>query len=188
MATDVAHWLGLLHTWGDDDCGDDYCEDTPAVSGPNNTTTCNEMFSTCTGPQIRNMIENFLDYSPDLCMNVFTQDQKERIRRVMEVSPRRAELVRRSSEAFRSVTDNTVEFGPNPAKDFTSIYVNYSDLSNVKIEVVDIVGRSMHTATYSLTANRVTLDVRALSNGLYFIRVSAGDTTNTFKLIVRKDT
>jgi hypothetical protein len=74
---EVAHWLGLLHTWGDSDCGDDYCDDTPPATGPNNTITCNEIFSTCKGPQTRNMIENFLDYSPDLCMNIFTKNQKD---------------------------------------------------------------------------------------------------------------
>lgn len=184
---EVAHWLGLLHTWGDEDCGDDYCEDTPAASGPNNTTTCNEIFSTCNGGEIRNMIENFLDYSPDLCMNVFTQDQKARIRTVMEVSPRRAELVRRSSEAFRSKSDNTVQIGPNPAKDFANLYINFSDLSNVKIEIIDIVGKAVNSASYSLSGNRLTLDVRSVTNGLYFVRVITNNDTNTVKLIVRKD-
>lgn len=184
---EVAHWLGLLHTWGDDDCGNDYCEDTPEASGPNNTTSCTDLFSTCSGTEIRNMIENFLDYSPDLCMNVFTQNQKERIRLVMEVSPRRAELVRRSSEAFKSAEDNTVHIGPNPATDFANIYVNYSDLSNIKIEVVDIVGRTMNTVSYSLSGNRLALDVRSIPNGLYFVRVASDNQTNTVKLMVKKE-
>jgi PKD repeat protein len=39
------------------------------------------------------MIENYMDYTPDDCMNIFTLDQKERMRTVMQVSPRRKELL-----------------------------------------------------------------------------------------------
>jgi hypothetical protein len=39
------------------------------------------------------MIENYMDYTTDGCMNIFTNDQKFRIRTVMEVSPRRNTLV-----------------------------------------------------------------------------------------------
>jgi hypothetical protein len=183
---EVAHWLGLLHTWGDTDCGDDFCDDTPAALGPNNTTTCTEIYSTCKGPQTRNMTENFLDYSPDLCMNVFTQNQKERILKVLEVSPRRAELVRRSSEAFRSTSNHPVQIGPNPTKDFANLYINYKDVSHVKIEVIDIVGKSMNAASYSLSGSRLTMDMRQVPDGLYFIRISSDKESRTAKLIVRK--
>jgi len=38
------------------------------------------------------MIENYMDYSDDACMNIFTSDQKARIQAVMANSPRRMEL------------------------------------------------------------------------------------------------
>jgi hypothetical protein len=184
---EVAHWLGLLHTWGDVDCGDDFCEDTPAATGPNNTVTCNEMFSSCTGNESRNMIENFLDYSPDLCMNVFTQNQKERILRVLEVSPRRAELVMRSGEAFRSAPTGDLIIGPNPTKNFAKITVNYKDLSGLKLEVINVMGALMASATYTTSGNTIMLDMRSVPNGLYFIRVSVGQETQTVKLLVGKE-
>jgi hypothetical protein len=39
------------------------------------------------------MIENYMDYTEDQCMSLFTQDQKERMRQVLLNSPRRKELV-----------------------------------------------------------------------------------------------
>ena len=86
---EVGHWLGLRHVWGDGDCSkDDYCEDTPPAESPNRE--CQENVS-C---ETRDMIENYMDYTPDACKNIFTQDQKARMRAVLEVSPMRRNLVR----------------------------------------------------------------------------------------------
>ena len=85
---EVGHWLGLRHIWGDGDCSkDDYCEDTPPAESPNRE--CLENVS-C---ETRDMIENYMDYTPDACKNIFTQDQKARMRAVLEVSPMRRNLV-----------------------------------------------------------------------------------------------
>ncbi len=91
MTHEVGHWLGLIHTWGDGGCSvDDFCADTPICS--------NDFYSNppgCGKPtQCDNVrqIENYMDYSGDGCMNIFTQDQKLRIRAVMLNSPRRNTL------------------------------------------------------------------------------------------------
>lgn len=86
---EVGHWLGLRHIWGDGDCGaDDFCNDTPNAAHPN--YSCNTIDS-CPGGA-GDMIENYMDYTPDDCMNLITNDQKARIRAVLQVSPRRKEL------------------------------------------------------------------------------------------------
>lgn len=83
---EVGHWLGLRHIWGDGDClVDDFVSDTPRSSEPTNGCP-SEDFVTCTEPM---MYENFMDYSNDGCMNIFTQGQKERMIAVLENAPRR---------------------------------------------------------------------------------------------------
>ncbi len=87
LTHEVGHWLGLRHIWGDGDClVDDFCEDTPRSDEPN--YTCAEHFS-CGTPD---MIENYMDYTEDQCMSIFTQDQKERMLQVLINSPRRNTL------------------------------------------------------------------------------------------------
>ncbi|MEZ5042855.1 MAG: PKD domain-containing protein [Saprospiraceae bacterium] len=87
---EVGHWLGLRHIWGDGDCSaDDFCADTPRASQPNYNCV---QIQTCTGTE-RDMVENYMDYTPDNCMNIFTNDQKARIRTVLMNSPRRKELL-----------------------------------------------------------------------------------------------
>lgn len=102
MTHEVGHFLGLRHTWGDnwssgpppdpDDksCNvDDYCDDTPNSGRPQ--FGCPTGADTCTEPGV-DMIENYMDYTDDQCMNIFTQDQKDRMVIVMQNSPRRVEL------------------------------------------------------------------------------------------------
>ena len=97
MTHEVGHYLGLRHIWGDStscvvnatDSGNDYCLDTPAAAAANyNCVT----IDTCPSSPGNDMVENYMDYTNDTCMNIYTQDQKARIRAVMNNSPRRREL------------------------------------------------------------------------------------------------
>ncbi|QHT66697.1 T9SS type A sorting domain-containing protein [Rhodocytophaga rosea] len=181
---EVAHWLGLLHTWGDENCGEDYCADTPSAEGPNNTVNCDEMFSDCQGTFTQNMIENFLDYSPDKCMNVFTQDQKGRIHSVLELSPRRATLIKRSGEAFESGLV-TMKLYPNPAKDDkVTIQLTYTNLNEISFQVVSVTGKRMNELNYRLSGNKIELNTRNLPVGLYIVQVSSPKETRTARLMV----
>jgi hypothetical protein len=183
---EVAHWLGLLHTWGDQECGEDYCADTPSATGPNNTVVCNEMFSNCQATFTRNMIENFLDYSPDKCMNVFTMDQKARIRSVLQLSQRRAELVKKAGEAFESGLV-TMKLQPNPAKDDkVTIELTYTNLSEVSLQVVSATGQRMNELNYRLSGYKIELDTRNLPAGVYIVQVSSPKETRTARLMVLK--
>ena len=87
MTHEVGHWLGLRHIWGDANCGNDFCADTPQSQTSN--FGCPNLTS-CDGNQ--DMVENYMDYTDDACMDIFTADQKDRIRTVMLNSPRRALL------------------------------------------------------------------------------------------------
>ncbi|WP_053975856.1 M43 family zinc metalloprotease [Mangrovimonas xylaniphaga] len=87
MTHEVGHFLGLYHTFqgGCDD--EDYCDDTPAVEEANyGCPTSNLSCGTY------DMVENFMDYTNDECMNVFTNDQKARILAVLSTSTNRDSL------------------------------------------------------------------------------------------------
>ncbi|MBX2928194.1 MAG: HYR domain-containing protein [Saprospiraceae bacterium] len=89
LTHELGHFFGLLHTF-QGGCGvnNDYCDDTPRVASP--TFGCPAGRTSCSGSVA--MIENYMDYSDDACMNIFTLDQKARIQAVMANSPRRMEL------------------------------------------------------------------------------------------------
>ncbi|WP_176214645.1 T9SS-dependent choice-of-anchor J family protein [Reichenbachiella faecimaris] len=97
MTHEVGHWLGLRHIWGDGGCSvDDFCDDTPMQAGSSSfNKTCEDLVDTdtCTEHEGMDMYQNYLDYTADECMNLFTECQKDRMRIVMENSPRRKELL-----------------------------------------------------------------------------------------------
>ncbi|RAJ94417.1 putative secreted protein (Por secretion system target) [Larkinella arboricola] len=91
LTHETGHWLGLRHIWGDANCGNDYVDDTPTQASE--SRGCQKGRTSC---GTTNMVENYMDYSDDACFNIFTMGQKARIRAVMEISPRRANLINSS--------------------------------------------------------------------------------------------
>jgi hypothetical protein len=76
---EVGHWLGLRHIWGETYCGDDYVDDTPKQGGY--TTGCPTTFRTsCSNGEEGDMYMNYMDFTDDACMNLFTNGQKIRMR------------------------------------------------------------------------------------------------------------
>ncbi len=93
---ETGHWLGLYHLWGPEESGDnctedDYVDDTPNQDDPNNF--CPDVQGpTCSGV-VREMWENYMDYTWDACVNIFSAGQTERMTIVLENAPRRANLL-----------------------------------------------------------------------------------------------
>jgi PKD repeat protein len=89
LSHETGHWLGLRHIWGDGPCGNDFVDDTPTQQNESRGCPGNKLSCSSSTPA---MVQNYMDYSDDACMNIFTQGQKARIRAVMELSPRRKTL------------------------------------------------------------------------------------------------
>ncbi len=89
---EVGHWLNLIHLWGDSStCGvDDLVADTPDSNAstfgcpyPSTLTQC--------GNSVQ--YENYMDYTDDPCMNMFTLGQKSRMQALFGPGGFRASLL-----------------------------------------------------------------------------------------------
>jgi hypothetical protein len=74
---EVGHYLNLRHIWGDGRCNrDDFVADTPTSDAPNYgcpgypTVNCRST----------DMTMNYMDYTDDACMQMFSLGQKDRMR------------------------------------------------------------------------------------------------------------
>ncbi len=83
---EIGHWLNLFHIWGDDGTGcngSDEVADTPNAGGPNDrcptfpSVTCNN------GPN-GDMFMNYMDYTNDACMFMFTAGQVARMQATLD--------------------------------------------------------------------------------------------------------
>ena len=77
---EVGHWMNLFHIWGDTRCGDDHVDDTPLHHGANFGCPASPAYNNTCGNNIVEMTMNFMDYTNDACMAMFSNGQKARMR------------------------------------------------------------------------------------------------------------
>ena len=94
LSHEMGHYFGLRHIWGDaNNCtADDFCADTPIAKTQHQGNCPGDTADSCPSSPGFDMWQNYMDYTNDTCLNIFTQDQKDRIRTVLENSPRRSTL------------------------------------------------------------------------------------------------
>ena len=82
---EVGHYLNLRHIWGDtEDCsGSDLVADTPNCAGPNYGTPTAPVVTCNNGPH-GDMFMNYMDYTDDAAMFMFTPQQVLRMRTALE--------------------------------------------------------------------------------------------------------
>lgn len=76
---EIGHWLNLEHIWGDDggSCGgSDGVGDTPNQGGENYGCPTFPLTDACSPNSPGVMFMNYMDYTDDGCMNMFTNGQK----------------------------------------------------------------------------------------------------------------
>lgn len=72
---EVGHYFNLRHIWGDGPCQyDDFVSDTPTSDAANYGCAVGHVSCSST-----DMVQNYMDYSDDACMNLFTEGQKDRM-------------------------------------------------------------------------------------------------------------
>ena len=179
LVHEVGHWLNLKHIWGDSFCGDDNVDDTPKQS--TYTPGCpSGIRNTCGNTLHGDMFMNFMDFTDDVCMNLFTAGQKKRARILFEEGGYRNSILK--SKAFNSPAIYAaqlpdfypkwldVKIYPNPATDNLNLYMEYdARWMGKEIYVMDMTGKIV--LKKAVTSTLQSLNISHLPPGLYFIRV-----------------
>ncbi len=187
LTHEIGHYLNLHHIWGDDgnSCtGSDYVQDTPNQASEN--------YGCPTHPSVScnndgDMFQNYMDYTNDICMNLFTLGQVERMRAAINTS--RASLMT-SGMCQANAIDNRkdeLEFNiyPNPAN--KKIHIQSSDKTdNIEINIIDITGKTVFTNNYKNMESTTIINTSELSDGIYFIKISNSTATKIKKLIIQQ--
>lgn len=174
---ETGHWLGLRHLWGNSgNCtDDDGIDDTPKQSGP--SSGCELAKQSC---GTLNMIQNFMDYTDDICMNIFTSGQKNVMRTVL--LNERKSIVENASTVTNIdeyKTDNRIIFYPNPLKSGT-IKIE-TDLRVSYLIITDQIGE---TIMNNKMESPVIIDASGFQPGIYFLQITVDDNRKITKKMI----
>jgi len=187
LTHELGHWIGLRHIWGDGDCTvDDFCADTPNASGSN--FGCATGNDSCPADAGTDMVENYMDYSDDACMDTFTADQVLRILTVLDNADGLSNL---SSSTTGSVdysvvfTSNEEEVcAPNDAVytfDYDAV-APFAGTVNLAASILPAVGTvTLSQSSVTTDTTGITVTVSGATPGTYTVTMSAdsaGDVTD----------
>ena len=118
-----------------------------------------------------------MDYTADSCMNIFTGDQKARVRAVLEVSKRRKRLITNSEFNLPQAEKLIVKVLENPSStDFLQFQILLNAFANFNYEIFDASGKRILEAAFEDSPSRLIQIPKAdLGKGVYNLRVKSGE-------------
>jgi Pregnancy-associated plasma protein-A len=124
---EVGHWLNCFHIYNQFNCTDsDMCDDTPTQYYSNDG--CPSFpHSSCNNSS--DMFMNYMDYTYDECQNLFTNDQKDRMRTLFEPGGFRYTIVN-NNNALQRVTRFYNPQGSNQEVTLKTIANGQNDIGN----------------------------------------------------------
>lgn len=196
---EIGHWLGLIHTWGDNECGDDQVNDTPTQQSFNYGCPVFPRVSTCSPNANGDMFMNFMDFSDDACMSLFTKGQVKRMRALFAQNNIRNSFL--SSFACDSTlaqggtvpvavrvvpaasgTLASIKVYPSPVYSVTTIECKTAGTLTVKTaNIFNSLG--MKVFSTQLIKEKTVLDLSNLVPGIYIVQVVDGQEKFTAKII-----
>lgn len=188
---EIGHYLNLLHPWAEGDCSvDDGFSDTPNCNGEyySNYPDCPKPIQ-CGNER---MIENYMDYSDDDCMNIFTTQQSIKMRET--IVKYRSNLVSASNlEATGCIScttcgnsspSNLIYIYPNPTNDLLIVYLDINEENDLSVNIYDELGQIVVKIDKDVIfGGPIFIDVSELQAGIYLVKVNTQNQGITKKII-----
>jgi Secretion system C-terminal sorting domain/Pregnancy-associated plasma protein-A len=189
LTHEVGHWLGLSHIWGDKTCGSDGVEDTPTQYSYNYGCPSFPKVSTCSPNTNGDMFMNYMDLTDDVCMNMFTYGQKNKMRAMFAKNGLRNSFLLASAcdsvavaipPTINPVTTKfKISIYPNPAQ--TTINIICDNSVETSIEIFDLLGvKMMELTTKKGTTN---INISTLKKGVYIVKLNSKNEKTALKFI-----
>lgn len=195
---EIGHWLGLKHTWGDDDCGDDGIFDTPKQRSYNYNCPTFPKLSSCSPDANGDMFMNYMDFTDDACMSLFTHGQKKQMRGVFAArNPRNSFLNGFACDSSYAVGGplpvDTLVKSPEVSADDITIYPNpVDDILNIKTKNIETLagkkallfspsGQLLKQQTLQSANEKMVL--RKLPPGIYILQIGERADKKIFKVL-----
>lgn len=184
LTHEIGHYLGLYHPW-ENKCSPtgDQVDDTPSQSS---------YYTGCPGLIYDNgcftfpMTMNFMQYSDDKCMAMFTEGQKTRVWDIIQNY--RSALMTQAINCNSLLKDTIlseshIKIYPNPITSCLTIELGVENQLEVQLELWDITGKLIYNEKMPSIAIR-PLEIGYLPKGIYILKINSRNQSITRKILV----
>jgi Pregnancy-associated plasma protein-A/Secretion system C-terminal sorting domain len=182
---EIGHYFNLEHPWGplfSDCCADDYVDDTPE--------SCETYLSQCPVHPVvscseADMFMNYMFYTNDACMAMFTEGQKMRMLATLN-GPRSGLLESQgcnTTPATEAVNGEELLVFSNPANSLLSFEIKSNTSGAWQVKLVDVLGRTFEVGPTYPNA-RSEFEVGNLAHGIYWLKAKKGGKILTAKIVL----
>jgi len=161
---EVGHWLNLRHIWGDANCGSDLVTDTPTQQ-TSNYGCPTYPHVTCSNGTAGDMFMNYMDYTDDACMYMFTTGQKARMVALFATGGSRVGLT--TSLGCQAPTTSTCG---TPASQSAASITN----TGVTLSWTAVSGATSYSLNYKASATSTWTNTTTTSTSLTLSTLTAG--------------
>ncbi len=183
LVHEAGHWLNLKHLWGDEYCGDDGVADTPKQA--DYTVGCpTGIRRTCGNTTTGDMYMNYMDFTSDECVNLFTEGQKARMRALFATGGIRNSLLSSKGLDVPLIFESPLpdeapqwlkpNLYPNPATTSMTLDLSYDARWIGKtIFIMNLSGQTVMTVV--ITAKVQPINISRLQPGIYLLATKKED-------------
>ncbi len=191
---EVGHYLNLRHIWGDSNCGSDLVSDTPTAQTSNFGCPAFPFHvGTCSGNTTGEMTMNYMDYTDDACMYMYSLGQKARMQALFAAGGSRVSLS--TSDGCTPLVTSTCNAPTGltlGAPTLSSLTANWNAVAtgtSYAVEYKASTSSSWITANASVSTTSYVLTGLAAST-LYNVRVlsTCGTTAGAYSTIATAST
>lgn len=190
-AHEGGHCFNLYHIWGDANCGNDEVSDTPTQKSE--TSGCPTFpHVSCSNSPNGDMFMNFMDYTDDVCLAMYTKGQVTRMLAVINNLPYSAlktsdgclPPVNTGITTVANVQDLTIY--PNPGDGIVHVSFTSTEKSAHLIEVRNVIGQLVFkTELNNVNGNySETINLQQFGKGIYTIQLKNKDGEIARKILV----
>ncbi|MCP3933631.1 MAG: T9SS type A sorting domain-containing protein [Bacteroidetes bacterium] len=179
---EVGHYFNLFHIWGETGCEtDDEVGDTP-IQHTHYLGQCPSHPQSSCGSH--DMFMNFMDYTNDACLSMFTEGQKLRMLATLESvrtglgNAIACSIVGTEESEFSKIFN----LSPNPCRDEVIVKSSVSEVGNWEVIVYDLAGRVRYFEK-PLNVEGIKITTIHWEKGIYIVHCRSDERLWTSKVV-----